>query len=199
LIISFGDNLSLAQIECVASQECARMMQTKVTTVIVNATKQGLTMKVGNRNCYARLTSVKVGGEYRMQVDVNWTYQEFVLQDKRDAENQVLINSDDCCDYERITVKEINGKFDVQRDLRKQFRTPMPSQRVALPAAGRCGSANSCRSLADMRFLRLQKDVNSSLRHCRQIRVLERTPNFEVTAQLCIDCNHCSISRFHLK
>ena len=76
---------------------------------------------------------------------------------------------------------------------------PVPSQRVALPAGGRCGSANSCRSLADMRFLRLQKDVNISLRHRRQIRVLERTPNFEVTAQLFIDCNHCSISRFHLK
>lgn len=94
-------------------------MHTEVTTVIVNATKQGLTMKVGNRN---ELTSVKVGGEYRMQVDVNWTYQELVLQDKCDAEKQVFINSDDCCDYERITIREIDGKFDVQRDLRKQFR-----------------------------------------------------------------------------
>jgi hypothetical protein len=121
-IISFGDNLSLAQIECIASQERARMMQTKVTTVIVNATKQGLMMKVGNRNCYAKLTNVKVGGKYECrscELD-----QEFVLQDKHDVENQVLINSNDCCDYERITIKEINGKFDVQRDLYKQFRTP---------------------------------------------------------------------------
>jgi hypothetical protein len=135
LIISFGDNLNLVQIECVASQECARMMQTKMTTVIVNATKQGLTMKVGNHNCHAKLTSVKVGGEYQMQVDVNWTYQEFVLQDKCDAENQVLINSDDCCDYEYITIKEINCKFDVQRDLCKQFWTP--------GAISACRSTNS--------------------------------------------------------
>ena len=38
------------------------------------------------------LRQVKVGGEYRMQVDVNWTYQEFVLPDKRDAENQVFVD-----------------------------------------------------------------------------------------------------------
>ena len=49
-------------------------MDTKVTTVIVNATNHGLTMKVGNRQCYARLTSVKVGGEYTMRLNVKWTY-----------------------------------------------------------------------------------------------------------------------------
>ncbi|KAG0567432.1 hypothetical protein M758_7G143700 [Ceratodon purpureus] len=98
-------------------------MDTKVTTVIVNDTKHGLTMKVGNRNCYARLTSVKEGGEYKMQIDVNWTYQEFLVQDKTDQANKVYINSDDCCDYERITIKEVDGKLDVQRQLREQFRT----------------------------------------------------------------------------
>ena len=94
-----------------------------MTTVIVNDTKQGLTMKVGNRHCYARLTSIKVGGEYQLLVDVNWTYREFLLQDKTDARNQLFINSDDCCDYERIIVKEIDGKFGVERDLRKRLRT----------------------------------------------------------------------------
>ncbi|KAG0608292.1 hypothetical protein M758_8G094700 [Ceratodon purpureus] len=98
-------------------------MDTKVTTVIVNDTNHGLTMKVGNRNCYARLTSVKKGGQYKMQTDVNWTYQEFLVQDKSNHANQLFINSDDCCDYERITIKEVDGKFDVQRDLRKQFLT----------------------------------------------------------------------------
>jgi hypothetical protein len=111
------------------------MMDTKVTTVIVNATKQGITMKVGNRQCYAKLTSVKVGGEYKMQMDVNWTYQEFLLQDKTDAHNQLFISSDDCCDYERITITEnIDGTFDVQRDLREQFRTgssAVPEERLA--------------------------------------------------------------------
>ncbi len=79
-------------------------LQTKVTTVIVNATKQGLTMTVRNWKCYARLAGVKVGGEYRMQVDVNWTQQEFVLQDKCGT-NRVFIYLDDCCDYERITIR----------------------------------------------------------------------------------------------
>ena len=89
-------------------------MDTKVTTVIVNDTEHGLTMKVGNRNCYARLTSVKKGGEYKMQIDVNWTYQEFLVQDKCNQANQLFINSDDCCDYERITIKD---RFDVQCDV----------------------------------------------------------------------------------
>lgn len=94
-----------------------------MTTVIVNETKHGLTVKVGNRNCYARLTSVKVGGEYQMHLDVNWTYREFLVQDKTDRARQLCINSDDCCDYERITIKEVDGAFDVHRELRQQFRT----------------------------------------------------------------------------
>jgi hypothetical protein len=98
-------------------------MDTKVTTVIVNDTKHGLTMKVGNRNCYTRLTSVKVGGEYQMQLDVNWTYREFLVQDQTDRAKQLFINSDDCCDYERITIKDIDGAFGVHRELREQFRT----------------------------------------------------------------------------
>ncbi|KAG0564706.1 hypothetical protein KC19_8G132500 [Ceratodon purpureus] len=100
------------------------MMDTKVTTVIVNSTKHGLTMKVGNRQCYAKLTSFKVGGEYKMQLDVNWTYQEFLVQDKFHSRNRVFINSDDCCNYERITIMETaDGRFDMQRELREQFRT----------------------------------------------------------------------------
>ncbi len=95
-----------------------------MTTVIVNATKQGLTMKVGNRLCFAKLTSVKMGAEYRLQIDVNWTYQEFLVQDKSDTANQLYLNSDDCCDYERITIKEkSDGKLEVQTLLREQFRS----------------------------------------------------------------------------
>lgn len=106
-------------------------MDTKVTTVIVNATKQGLTMKVGNRHCYAKLTSVKEGAEYRMQIDVNWTYQEFVLQDKSDAGKQLFINSDDCCDYERITVQELaDGRLHVHTQLREQFRGHEPCSAI---------------------------------------------------------------------
>jgi hypothetical protein len=50
-----------------------------------------------------------------MQIHVNWTYEEFLLQENGDAHNQLFISSDDCCDYEHITIKEnSNDKFDVQ-------------------------------------------------------------------------------------
>lgn len=111
------------------------MSGTKVTTVIVNQTEQGLTLKVGNPKCYARLTSVKVGGEYRMHLDINWTYQEFVLQDKHDAHRKLFLNSDDCCDYERITVTEADGHMVMHRIPRKQFLVESSPSTAAAEAA----------------------------------------------------------------
>ena len=101
-----------------------------MTTVIVNDTKHRLTLKVGNGNCYSRLPSVKVGGEHKMELDVNWTYQEFVVQDESDRGNQVFISSDDCCDYERIIVKEVDGKLDVHRVFASNSAPVLPSTRI---------------------------------------------------------------------
>jgi hypothetical protein len=98
-------------------------MSAKLTTMIVNATEQPLTMKAGNRNCFFRLASVKKGGEYAMQLCMDWTYQEFVLEDKSGAGRKLFVNSDDCCDYERITVTECDGKLVVARVPRKQYRS----------------------------------------------------------------------------
>jgi hypothetical protein len=84
-------------------------MAAKVATVIVNETGQGLTMKVGSRDCFVRIASVEEGGEYTMRHCVDWTYQEFVLEDPSDPGRKLFVNSDDCCDYERITVKECAG------------------------------------------------------------------------------------------
>lgn len=93
-------------------------MATKLTTVIVNQTKHRLIIKVGSHRQWARLASMKAGGEYKMQVDVNWTYQEFVLE--VDSTMKLSVNSDDCCDYERITVTETDGKLDALREPRQQ-------------------------------------------------------------------------------
>ncbi|KAG0607389.1 hypothetical protein M758_8G024300 [Ceratodon purpureus] len=98
-------------------------MSTKVRTMIVNATEQPLTMKVGNRNCFFRLASVKKGGEYAMELCMDWTYQEFMLEDKSDSGRKLFVNSDDCCDYERITVTESDGKLLVVRVPRKRFQS----------------------------------------------------------------------------
>lgn len=63
---------------------------------------------------------MKTGGEYAMELCSDWTYQEFMLEDKSDAGKKLFVNSDDCCDYERITVKESDGKLLVVRVPRKQ-------------------------------------------------------------------------------
>lgn len=95
-------------------------MVTKVTTMIVNETEQPLRMKVGGRNCFCRLASVKIGGEYAMELCMDWTYQEFMVEGTSDARKRLFVNSDECCDYERITIKESDGKLLVVRVPRKR-------------------------------------------------------------------------------
>jgi len=59
-----------------------------------------------------------------MELGVDWTYQEFMLEDTRGAGKKLFVNSDDCCDYERITVKESaeeEGKLLGVRVPRKRF------------------------------------------------------------------------------
>jgi hypothetical protein len=87
------------------------------TTVIVNHTQEPMHMKVGNQRHFADLTTVAKGAKYTMRVDFNTTYQEFLMG--VDAQGKKLIvSSDDCCDYKCITVKEVNGKFDVHKEPR---------------------------------------------------------------------------------
>lgn len=87
------------------------------TTVIVNLTQEPMHMKVGNQRHFADLTTVAKGAKYTMRVDSNATYQEFLMG--VDAQGKKLtVSSDDCCDYKCITVKEVNGKFDVHKEPR---------------------------------------------------------------------------------
>ncbi|KAG0579866.1 hypothetical protein M758_4G131200 [Ceratodon purpureus] len=99
-------------------------MEEKLTTMIVNETGHDLVMKVGNRNCFVPLAIVKKRCQHAMELCMNWTYQEFLLETKNLNDvvgKKLFVNSDDCCDYERITVKESDGKFVVDRVPRKQF------------------------------------------------------------------------------
>lgn len=103
------------------------MASTKVTTVIVNRTGEALDLKVGNQNCFAKLATVEVGGEHKVEIDVNWTYREYSLQPvKAGLLKRVVVSSDDCCDFERITVSESGGKFHVEEIVRGQFNTSVP-------------------------------------------------------------------------
>lgn len=93
----------------------------KLATVIENETGHGLTMKVGNPHRFVRLASVKRGENYTVRLCVDWTYQEFVLEDQSDAANKLYVNSDDCCDYERIVVKEADGVLYVETVARQHL------------------------------------------------------------------------------
>ena len=88
------------------------------TTVIVNHTQEPLHMKVGNQRHFAELTTVAKGAKYTMHVDFNATYQEFLMGVDAQGKN-LIVSSDDCCDYKCITIKEANGKFDVHKEPRR--------------------------------------------------------------------------------
>ena len=89
------------------------------TTVIVNHTQEPLHMKVGNQPHFADLATLAKGAKYTMRVDSNATYQEFLMG--VDAQGkELIVSSDDCCDYKCITVKEVDGKFDVHKEPRRQ-------------------------------------------------------------------------------
>lgn len=99
-------------------------MEDKLTTMIVNETGRDLIMKVGKRNCFVPLAVVKKSCHHAMELCMNWTFQEFLLEEKHISDTvgkKLFVNSDDCCDYERITVSESDGKFVVVRVPRRQF------------------------------------------------------------------------------
>lgn len=100
-------------------------------TAIVNETGQDLKVKVGNQLHFADLATVRKGGKYTMDMDMNGTYREFQLTPAgatttaraTGAEGgrnsmKLVLSSDECCDYSCITVKEVDGKFDVQKEPR---------------------------------------------------------------------------------
>ena len=110
-------------------------MTTMAKTVIVNDTKQVLSMKVGNHRHFADLATVQQGATYTMEVDFNATYREFQFtgvegRDRGDQNqnqnrynhNKLIVSSDECCDYSCITVKEVDdsGKLGVQKEPRKK-------------------------------------------------------------------------------
>ena len=108
------------------------MASTKVKTVMVNGTSGSLILKVGNQNCFAKVATIAAGGQHKVEIDMNWTYQEFSLEPVKASmpKSKIVVNSDDCCDYEQITVTEFNGKLQVDKVARGQSN----STRQAVPS-----------------------------------------------------------------
>lgn len=89
-------------------------------TEIVNNTQQVLNVKVGNHKFFVDFAKIRKGSKHRMPVDYNDTYQEFWMGPDRTGKN-VIVTSDDCCDYKCITITEVNGQFIVDRVPRMHY------------------------------------------------------------------------------
>ncbi|KAG0607611.1 hypothetical protein M758_8G042500 [Ceratodon purpureus] len=89
------------------------------TTLFVNKTGDMVKMKVGNSQYSSDIASIEGGGEYRMHVNMNDTYREFMVG-IGDGGKKAIVSSDDCCDYQCITIKEVNGEIDLLREPRQQ-------------------------------------------------------------------------------
>nr|PNR30723.1 hypothetical protein PHYPA_027039 [Physcomitrium patens] len=82
-----------------------------ITSMIRNASKCILILSAGSGHYFVPVAKVEKGGEYAMRLGMNWAYREFQLEYEDDAGKKVLVTSDDCCDYERITITERDGQL----------------------------------------------------------------------------------------
>lgn len=112
------------------------------TTVIANETAEVLIMKLvetSNQQLYfVDYATLERGGEHTMIVDYNANYQEFLLGVDTEGKN-VMLSSDECCDYKRITITKVNGEFDVQKEARDEYTfPPKPGPAVAAKKINKC-------------------------------------------------------------
>jgi hypothetical protein len=84
------------------------------STQIVNQTSKPLDMKVGNYRYFSKLATVDANKSYTVHINYDDTYMEYSLGAQGDAGNPVIVNSDECVDNKTITVREVDGKYDVQ-------------------------------------------------------------------------------------
>lgn len=99
------------------------MADGSTSTLFVNQTGNVVNMKVGNTRSSAPIASIAGGEQFRMPVNMNDTYREFLVGVGSDTGNlkTVIVTSDDCCDYQCITIKEIaDGTIDLLREPRRQ-------------------------------------------------------------------------------
>ena len=78
-----------------------------------------------------------------MQVNMNDTYREFLVGVGSDGKN-MIVTSDDCCDYKCITIKELEGgQIDLLREPRQQLAVGTSTPCVAADVAHAKASKNS--------------------------------------------------------
>lgn len=110
------------------------------STEIVNKTTKALKLKVGNNLVFTDLTVVQKDGSYKVVVDPNATYQEYLMGKDRNGK-PVIISSDDCADNKQIIIQEdSNGNFSVVKKSRSSSTSKGPE---LLPSASHSGIGSS--------------------------------------------------------
>jgi len=82
-----------------------RLVRTMSSTEIINKTGKALKLKVGNNLVFTDLTIVQKDCSYKVNVDPNATYQEYLMGKDRNG-RPLIISSDDCADNKSITILE---------------------------------------------------------------------------------------------
>lgn len=102
------------------------------TAEIVNNTQWVLDVQVGNSVYFVQLAQLRRGATHTVLVDCTDTYQEYKFSPLgstgSDANHiphiSLVVTSDDCCDYKRITISEVDGKLAViEREPREYPRS----------------------------------------------------------------------------
>ncbi|KAG0558541.1 hypothetical protein KC19_10G035900 [Ceratodon purpureus] len=93
-------------------------------TRFVNKTTHMVKMQVGSSQYCSVLASIEEGGEYKLHVNVNDTYREFtVAVGSEPGCRKMIVTSDDCCDFQCITIEEVDGKIELLRQPRESQPT----------------------------------------------------------------------------
>lgn len=111
------------------------------TTEIINKTGKALKLKVGNNLVFTDLTVVQRDQSYKVHVDPNATYQEYLMGRDRNG-RPLIISSDDCADNKSITILEDeDGNFITE----KKPRTSAPPQLQSVPSTNKGFNKSSSR------------------------------------------------------
>lgn len=96
------------------------------STEIINKTEKSLKLKVGNNLVFTDLTVVPKDCSYKVHVDPNATYQEYLMGKDRNG-RPLIISSDDCADNKSITILEDqDGNFNTIKKPRTSAPPPPP-------------------------------------------------------------------------
>lgn len=113
---------------CILEGGICHILHDMGSTQIINQTSKPLDMKVGNYRYFTKLATVDANKSYTVHVKDDDTYMEYSLGADDGAGNAVIVNSDECVDNKTITVREVNGKYDVQMEPRSSSASEAASE-----------------------------------------------------------------------